>query len=90
MPADGSISRDTVVAGLKAEGIGTSVHYPSAVPLFTYYREKYGYKSGEFETAEWIAAQAISLPVGPHLPADGPDRIVASVKTAVQNARKAA
>lgn len=90
LPVDGSINRDAVVARLKAAGIGTSVHYPSAVPLFTYYSEKYGYRRGEFETAEWIAAQAISLPVGPHLPPDGPDRIIASVKTAVQDARKVA
>lgn len=67
LPRDGSVSRDTVVDGLKARGIGSSVHYPGPVPLFTYYSEKYGYKSGDFPVAEWLAAQTISLPVGPHL-----------------------
>lgn len=67
LPRDGSIDRQGVVRALNAQGIGTSIHYPRAVPLFTYYREKYGYREGQFPNAEWIAAQTISLPVGPHL-----------------------
>ncbi len=67
LPKDGSVSRDVVVDGLKARGIGSSVHYPGPVPLFTYYSDKYGYKSGDFPVAEWLAEQTISLPVGPHL-----------------------
>jgi len=67
LPKDGSIDRDRVVAGLKEKGIGSSVHYPGAVPLMSYYAEKYGYRSGQFPVAEWLAAQTISLPVGPHL-----------------------
>lgn len=71
LPRDGSVSRDRIVDVLKAQGIGTSVHYPGPVPLFTYYSEKYGYTAGDFPVAEWMAAQTISLPVGPHLtPAD--------------------
>lgn len=67
LPRDGSVSRDAVVDGLTARGIGSSVHYPGPVPLFTYYSSKYGYKPGDFPVAEWLAAQTISLPVGPHL-----------------------
>ncbi|MGE0254639.1 MAG: DegT/DnrJ/EryC1/StrS family aminotransferase [Alphaproteobacteria bacterium] len=67
LPRDGSIDRDLVVSSLKSAGVGTSVHYPSAVPLFTYYRDKYGYRPGQWPVAEWLAAQTISLPVGPHL-----------------------
>lgn len=88
-PRDSSIDRDRVAAELKARGIGTSVHYPSAVPLFTYYREKYGYRDGQFPIAEWIAAQTISLPVGPHLNEGDAARIGAAMKEAVAAVRGA-
>lgn len=87
LPRDGRIDRDAVTASLKEQGIGFSVHYPQAVPLFTYYAEKYGYRSGQFPVAEWIAAQTISLPVGPHLAAGDPARIADAVKRAVRAAR---
>ena len=89
LPRDGRVSRDDVAARLKAGGIGTSVHYPSAVPLFTYYREKFGYRVGQFPVAEWLAAGTISLPVGPHLEPGDPARIAAAVKSAVVGVKTA-
>ena len=67
LPKNGSIDRLKVISYLNENGIGTSIHYPQAVPLFTYYREKYGYQAGQFPVAEWLAAQTISLPVAPHV-----------------------
>ncbi len=87
LPEDGSISRDLVVEYLRENGIGTSVHYPSAVPLFTYYKLKYGYDSGQFPVAEWLAAQTISLPVGPHVGEEDAVRIGETMKEAVRRAR---
>lgn len=83
LPRDGSVDRDAVVAHLTAAGIGTSIHYPRAVPLMGYYREKYGYREGQFPVAEWLAAQTISLPVAPHLSEDDPARIGNAVKDAI-------
>jgi perosamine synthetase len=88
LPRDGRIDRDVLVKHLNALGIGTSVHYPAAVPLFTYYREKYGHRAGEFPVAEWLAAQTVSLPVGPHLGENASARIAAAVKTGMVAARK--
>ncbi|MBM3601749.1 MAG: DegT/DnrJ/EryC1/StrS aminotransferase family protein [Alphaproteobacteria bacterium] len=88
LPRDGSIDRDAVVADLNKQGVGTSVHYPGAVPLMTYYREKYGYKAGQFPVAEWLAAQTVSLPVGPHVEPGEPARIGRAVRDAVQRARR--
>lgn len=88
LPKDGRVDRDAVVQGLTARGIGSSVHYPSAVPLFTYYRDKYGYRQGQFPVAEWLAAQTISLPVGPHLRPEDPDRIAAALKAAIMDAKR--
>jgi len=87
LPRDGRIDRDAAVAELNRLGIGTSVHYPSAVPLLTYYREKYGYKPGQFPIAEWLAAQTISLPVGPHVGRDEPGRIGRAFREAIRRAR---
>lgn len=87
LPRDRSIARDAVVAELREAGVGTSVHYPRAVPLMAYYRDKYGYREGQFPVAEWLAEQTISLPVGPHLKEGDALRIAEAVKEAVRRAR---
>lgn len=87
LPRDGSISRDVVVQHLKERGVGSSVHYPCAVPLMQYYREKYGHREGQFPVAEWLAEQTISLPVGPHLRDDDPEYIAAALKASIHMAR---
>ncbi|OAN52763.1 hypothetical protein A6A04_15815 [Paramagnetospirillum marisnigri] len=87
LPPDGSIDRDRVAALMKEDGIGTSIHYPEAVPLMTYYRDKYGYTPGSFPVAEWLARQTISLPVGPHLEDGDAERVAHSFVTAVAKAR---
>ena len=87
LPRDGRIDRNRVAAGLNARGVGTSIHYPSAVPLFAHYRGKYGYAPGQFPVAEWLAAQTVSLPVGPHLAPDDPAYIAAAFKEALAEAR---
>ena len=89
LPRDGSLDRDAIAAELKVRNIGTSVHYPGAVPLMTYYREKYGYRAGQFPVAEWLAAQTISLPVAPHVPDDFAERIADAMKAAIYKTRKA-
>lgn len=86
LPADGSIDRDTVQDGLTERGIGTSIHYPSAVPMFTYYRERYGYRTGQFPVAEWLGSQTLSLPVGPHLGDGGAEQVAEAALAAVKAA----
>lgn len=56
-----------LVDRLKADGIGTSVYYPHAVPHLAYYRGKYGFAADSFPVARSISDGSISLPVGPHL-----------------------
>lgn len=87
LPRDGSIERDILVAELKNNGVGSSVHYPSAVPLFAFYREKYGYRSGQFPVAEWLAEQTVSLPVGPHVSSEDAEYIGQIFKKSIHKAR---
>ncbi|MBH67600.1 MAG: cell wall biogenesis protein [Rhodospirillaceae bacterium] len=86
LPADASLNRDKIVQELTAQNIGSSVHYPGPIPLMTYYREKYDYKPGQFQTAEWLANQTISLPVAPHVPDGFEEHIAATMKNAIYKA----
>ena len=64
---EGIISRNDLVRRLGAASIGTSIHYPVALPMSAFYREKYVCDESEFPVSTWIAAHTISLPCGPHL-----------------------
>ena len=87
LPRDGRIDRSRVIGHLQARGVGTSVHYPKALPRTRYYSERYGHRPGTFPVAEWLAEQTISLPVGPHLGTGDPERIADAFGAAVMAAR---
>jgi dTDP-4-amino-4,6-dideoxygalactose transaminase len=59
--------RPQIMAAMGEKGVGTSVYYPQPVPRMTYYANKYGWKTGMFPIASWLADDALALPVGPHL-----------------------
>lgn len=60
------IDRNTLVKALKAEGIGTGIHFIS-LHLHPYYRKTYGFKRGDFPNAEFISERTISLPLSAKL-----------------------
>jgi dTDP-4-amino-4,6-dideoxygalactose transaminase len=80
-----SLKRPEVQANLKAQGVGTSVYYPKAVPLLTYYREKYGFGENEFPIASKISDTSIALPVGPHLDEDDMRYVANAVKESIRS-----
>ncbi len=53
--------RDEILYELQKKGIGVAVNY-KPIHLFTYYRKKFGFKEGDFPTAEKIGKETISLP----------------------------
>ena len=61
------INRDKILFSLMKKEIGVSIHYATPVPLMSYYKNKYGYNSGEFPNAENYADKSISLPVHSNL-----------------------
>jgi dTDP-4-amino-4,6-dideoxygalactose transaminase len=73
-----------VVERLKAEGVGTSVYYPHAVPHLVYYRDKYGFPADSFPVARSISDGSIALPVGPHLVEDDMQFIGTAVRRAME------
>jgi perosamine synthetase len=57
-----SASREQIYQALRAENIGVNVHY-IPVHLHPYYRDRFGYKGGEFRVAENAYERLISLPM---------------------------
>ncbi|HVU34791.1 MAG TPA: DegT/DnrJ/EryC1/StrS family aminotransferase [Opitutaceae bacterium] len=57
--------RDALQEHLKASGIGTQVHYPAPPHLTPAYADA-GWGRGDFPIAEKLAAEVLSLPIGPH------------------------
>jgi dTDP-4-amino-4,6-dideoxygalactose transaminase len=57
-----TIDRSRVIAELKARNVGTSVHF---IPnhIHPYYREKYGYRPGDFPVAYGNYLRLVSLPL---------------------------
>jgi dTDP-4-amino-4,6-dideoxygalactose transaminase len=61
-----SRSRDEILDAIQKENIGVGVHF-RAVHLQPFYRERFGFKPGEFPAAEYAADRLISLPLYPAL-----------------------
>jgi len=59
--------RDKIAKVLKEKGVQTSVYYPHPVSRLTYYSERYGYSTQQFEHSESISDRSIAFSIGPHL-----------------------
>ncbi|NDV27160.1 DegT/DnrJ/EryC1/StrS aminotransferase family protein [Desulfovibrio sp. JC010] len=75
--------RSKLVKAINDKGVGTSVYYPSPVPYFTYYKEKYPVTGDEYPVASAISYGSIALPVGPHLGAEDMEYVAEMVKKSV-------
>ena len=75
--------RDSIIAGLKKVGVGTSIYYPHPVPRLTYYKNKYGYQKESYSNAATISDCSIALPVGPHVISSDIDYISESFKKVI-------
>jgi len=73
-----TISRDRIIEELKNRGIGTSVHF---IPLHMHplYRQKCGYRTGEFPNAEKRFSGALSLPLFPGMTIAEQDRVIGAL-----------
>jgi perosamine synthetase len=77
-----TVDRAEVFRALRAENIGVNVHY-IPVHLHPYYRDRFGYRGGEFPVAEDAYSRLISLPMF-HSMTDGDVLdVIAAVKKVV-------
>ena len=62
------VSRGQVAAALRAENIGTGVHYVP-VHLQPYYAQRFGFRPADFPNAVFVGERTISLPISPEMSA---------------------
>ena len=74
-----NINRNDFIEALKAENIGTSVHF-IPLHLHPYYKEKYGFKRGDFPVTESVYDREISLPLYPKMTDKDAKDVVSAVK----------
>jgi perosamine synthetase len=58
--------RDDTIRALLARGVQSKPYLP-AIHLMSFYRERFGYRGGEFPVCEDVAARSIALPFFPEL-----------------------
>lgn len=77
-PGDLTIHRDRVIEELKLRGIGASVHF-IPLHLHPYYRDRWGYRRGDFPVAENYFDRCLSLPLYPAMTDDDQARVIAAL-----------
>ena len=76
------IDRSEFIEALKAENVGTSVHF-IPVHLHPYYRDRFGFKKGDFPIAEQVYEHEISLPIYPKMTDTDLEDVISAVKKIV-------
>ncbi len=77
------IDRNQFISALKTENIGTGIHF-SALHLHKYYREKFGYKRGDFPNSEFVSDRTISLPLSAKLKDEDVNDVITAVKKIIK------
>ncbi len=67
--------RDRVLRGLQERGIGCADYFPP-IHLQPFYRERFGYRPGDFPVAEAVSERTIALPFHPRLTEAEVDSVV--------------
>jgi dTDP-4-amino-4,6-dideoxygalactose transaminase len=78
---DGAIPRDAFRAALRDAGIQTSMHYPP-IHLFSFYRNRYGFRDGDLPITEDYARREVTLPLHSRMSDDDVKTVVDAVAQA--------
>ncbi len=60
------VDRDETIVALRGRGVAAKPYLP-AIHLFSFYRERFGHREGEFPVAEEMAARSLALPFYPQM-----------------------
>lgn len=74
-PEVAGFNRDEFMSRMQEHNIGTGYHH-HAVHLYSFYRDTFGYKQGQFPNAETISERIVSLPLFADMTFDEQDRVV--------------
>lgn len=73
--AENQVARDSLIAHLTEEEVGSSVHF-IPLHLHSYYRDTYGYEPDEFPVATAEFQKAVSLPIYSSMTEPQVDRVI--------------
>ena len=73
------LQRDALQQALADIGVGTLIHYPIPPHRQQAYGQA-GWEGGAFPLAEHMAAQVLSLPIGPAMPESDVEQVIEAVK----------
>ena len=68
-----------LLEAMEAQRIGVGVHY-LAVHLHPYYRERWGFRRGEFPAAEYVSDRIFSLPLFPRMTDEDQADVIAALR----------
>jgi dTDP-4-amino-4,6-dideoxygalactose transaminase len=73
------MSRNEFIVRLKAENIGTGIHF-TPLHLHSYYAKAFGFARGQFPAAESIGNRTVSLPLSAKLTDEDVEDVIAAVR----------
>ncbi|HZZ00258.1 MAG TPA: DegT/DnrJ/EryC1/StrS family aminotransferase, partial [Candidatus Baltobacteraceae bacterium] len=82
-----TVDRNEIVGALREENIGAGIHY-DAVHLHPFYRETYGWRSGDFPIAADVSSSVLTLPGQPSMTDDDVASVVLGLKRVVTHYRR--
>lgn len=77
-PDRAKMSRGEFIARLKAENVGTGIHF-TPVHLHSYYAKTFSFTRGQFPTAEFIGDRTVSLPLSATLTDEDVEDVIAAI-----------
>ena len=75
----GAGRRDEVIERMQKAGISVMVNY-RAIHRLTYFRDTFGFKTGDFPNAELIGDNTLSLPFYPNMPLEHVDCVIETLR----------
>ncbi|SEH14836.1 DegT/DnrJ/EryC1/StrS family aminotransferase [Thermoleophilum album] len=82
----GDVDRAGVIERLRARGIETKPYLP-AIHLFSYYRERFGYRPGQFPVCEHVAERSLALPFHSRMRESDVDQVATELERAIGRVR---
>ncbi len=79
-PEVAGMDRDALMERLKAEKIGSGLHYSPPVHLHDYYRREFGGAEGQHPGAEFVGERILSLPLFPGMSEADQDDVAAALE----------
>jgi perosamine synthetase len=80
-------TRNEVVEALRLRGVATSVHF-RPLHLHSVYRDSYGYREGQFPSAEAAFERAVSLPIYPGMTENDVNHVIEVVRRTLGERRR--